>query len=75
MSETGKLPPVSSLERPRCKRCGTRMELVRVETCQDRAEKRFFGCRKCNFIETKIVYDPLRSDAVARLADGLKPPS
>jgi hypothetical protein len=51
------------------------MELVRVEGCQHHAEKRMFGCRKCNFIETKLVDDPLRSHVVARLADVLKPPS
>jgi hypothetical protein len=51
------------------------MDLARVEGCQGRAEKRMFECPKCNFIETRIVGDPLRSDAIMRLAGGLRPPS
>jgi hypothetical protein len=39
------------------------------------AEKRTFKCAKCESIETKIVDDPLKSAALARLADGVRPPS
>jgi hypothetical protein len=51
------------------------MALIQIETRKDGFEKRLFGCPKCNYIETKMVADPLKSDAVSRLADSLRPPS
>jgi hypothetical protein len=51
------------------------MALIRSETGKDGFEKRTFGCLKCNIIETKMIADPLKSDAVARLADSMRPPS
>ena len=68
-------PSLIPIERPRCTRCQTRMMLARIEPCGPDSEKRTFECPKCNFIETKIVGDPLKSDAVVRLADNLRPPS
>jgi hypothetical protein len=50
------------------------MMLARIEPLGDGSEKRTFECPKCYFIETKIADDPLKSDAVVRLAD-LRPPS
>ena len=67
--------PVSALERPRCPRCQIRMMLARREPHGNGSEKRTFECPKCDFIETKIVDDPLESSALARLADGVRPPS
>jgi hypothetical protein len=67
-------PNLIPIERPRCTRCQTRMMLARIEPLGDGSEKRTFECPKCYFIETKIADDPLKSDAVARLA-GLRPPS
>jgi len=67
--------PVSPLERPRCPRCQRRMMLVRREDCGNGSEKRTFECPKCDFIQTKIVDDPLKSTALARLADVVRPPS
>jgi len=39
------------------------------------SERRIFECPKCDLIETKLVDDPLKSSALARLADGVRPPS
>lgn len=67
--------PVSPLERPRCPRCQTRMMLARREYHEaDRTENRLFECSKCDFVETKVVTDPLQSGALARLANGIRPP-
>jgi hypothetical protein len=52
-----------------------RMALIRSESRKDGFEKRTFGCAKCKFIETKMIADPLKSDAVARLANSMRPPS
>jgi hypothetical protein len=51
------------------------MMLARREYRGNGSEERTFECRKCDFLETKIVDDPLKSTALARLADGLRPPS
>ena len=67
--------PITTIERPRCPRCQTRMMLARREAYGNGSEKRTFECNKCDSIETKIADDPLKSDAVVRLADSLRPPS
>jgi hypothetical protein len=67
--------PITALERPRCPRCQIRMMLAGREPRENGSEKRTFECNKCDFIETKIVADPLKSDAVVRLAESLRPPS
>jgi hypothetical protein len=51
------------------------MILARRQYLGNGSEKRTFECGKCGFIETKIVDDPLKSGALARLADGAMPPS
>jgi hypothetical protein len=51
------------------------MALIRLESRKDGFEKRTFGCAECKLIETKMIADPLKSDAVARLADSMRPPS
>jgi hypothetical protein len=52
-----------------------RMMLASTEYRKDGAEKRTFDCLKCHFTEAKVVDDPLKSSALARLADGVRPPS
>jgi hypothetical protein len=52
-----------------------RMMLARREYRGNGSEKRTFECPKCDFIETKIVDDSLKSSALGRLADGVKPQS
>jgi hypothetical protein len=66
--------PLSSLERPRCGRCFTRMTLARLAPLSDGSEERTFECPKCNAIETKTVADPLKSEAVMRLTTNVRPP-
>jgi hypothetical protein len=48
-----------------------RMLLARTEYRENGSEKRTFECLKCHFAETKILIDPLKSSALARLADGV----
>jgi transposase-like protein len=67
--------PISPIERPRCPRCQLRMKLARREYRGNGNEKRTFKCAKCDLVETKVVDDPLKSSALARLADGVRPPS
>ena len=51
------------------------MALIRLESRKDGFEKRTFGCAECKVIESKMIGDPLKSDAVQRLADSMRPPS
>ncbi|MBR1233212.1 response regulator [Bradyrhizobium sp. AUGA SZCCT0222] len=66
--------PLSSIERPRCGRCLTRMMLVRLAPLSDGSEERTFECPKCNAIESRTVADPLKSEAVVRLTTNVRPP-
>jgi hypothetical protein len=68
-------PPLSLIERPRCARCGTRMVLLRIAPGPSGFDYRTFECGKCDNVDTKMVFrDPMKSDAVSRLTDCLKPP-
>ena len=71
------LPDVllSPIERPRCVRCKTRMDLTGIAPRSDGTEKRTFECSKCAFIETKIASDPLKSDAIVRMTSNIRPPA
>jgi hypothetical protein len=64
---------LTPIERPRCGRCHTRMDLSSIVPRPDHCEKRTFECPKCDFIETRVVSDPLKSDEVNRLADNVRP--
>src|SRR4051794_31579669 len=66
--------PLSSLERPRCRRCFARMNLARLAPLPDGSEQRTFECPKCSAIETTTVADPLKSEAVIRLTTNVRPP-
>ena len=66
---------LSPIERPRCVRCRTRMNLAGLAARPDHSEKRTFECPHCDFIETRIVPDPLASEEVNRLADNVRPPA
>jgi hypothetical protein len=63
------------IERPRCARCRSRMNLTSLAARPDHSEKRTFECPNCEFIETRIVPDPLTSREVNRLADYIRPPA
>jgi hypothetical protein len=65
---------LTAIERPRCVRCQTRMRLVRINPLPDGSEKRIFECRKCSSIETRMVDDPLKCEAVGRLTNNVRPP-
>jgi hypothetical protein len=66
---------LTPIERPRCGRCCNRMNLSSIIARPDHCEKRIFECPKCDFIETKMVADPLKSEEVTRMADNLGPPA
>jgi hypothetical protein len=51
------------------------MNLASSAAQSDRSEKRTFECAHCDFIETRVVADPLGSEAVHRLADNIRPPT
>ena len=66
---------LTPIERLRCPRCQNRMAVSCVEQRNDGFEKRMFECQKCQFIETKMVPDPLRNPKVSGwLAGELKRP-
>jgi hypothetical protein len=52
-----------------------RMDLARVRARPDGSEKRIFECSKCKFAETELLADPMKSEAVSRLAEAVRPPS
>jgi hypothetical protein len=68
------VPGVTPIERPHCHTCYERMTLAEIELLKDGAEKRTFECSKCNVVLDKIS-DPLKSQAIARLTVGIKPPT
>jgi hypothetical protein len=49
------------------------MNLTSIVRRPDRSEKRTFECPKCDFIETKVVSDPLSSEEVNRLTANILP--
>ena len=51
------------------------MMLAGIEPLAGRTDRRTFECPKCNFIETTIVGDPIKSEAIARLTAGVRPPT
>jgi hypothetical protein len=51
------------------------MNLSSIVPRPDHCEKRTFECPKCDFIETRMVSDPLKSAEVTRLADNARPPA
>jgi hypothetical protein len=67
--------PLSLIERPRCTRCSSRMVLLRIAPGRSGFDYRTFECGKCDSVDTRMVLqDPMKSDAVSRLTDCLKPP-
>ncbi len=73
-SGLGQAVMLTSIERPRCGRCGIRMTLTGTESLPDGSEKRTFECPKCDFIETRAVPDPLKSETVERLTTYVRRP-
>jgi hypothetical protein len=50
------------------------MMLARITALPDGSELRTFECPKCDLAETMTVADPLKSEAVGRLASNVRPP-
>jgi hypothetical protein len=68
-------PTLIPIERPRCRRCQTRMMLARIEPYGEGSEKRTFECSKCSAVESTVVSDPISSEAIARLTQTVRPPT
>jgi len=69
-------PSLSSLERPLCPRCQTRMELVRIMPGPAGFELRNFECDKCERVVTvTAASDPMRSAAIGWIFGELGSPS
>ena len=66
---------LTPIERPRCVRCRTRMDLTSIAPRTDGTEKRTFECANCAFIETKIASDPLDPRRLVRMASHVRPPA
>lgn len=71
---SGQSVMLTSIERPRCRRCQTRMMLARIARQLDGSEKRTFECSKCDVVETRTIVDPLKSEAVERLTLNVRRP-
>jgi hypothetical protein len=64
-----------ALERPRCPRCHTRMNLAGIIPGPKGFDLRNFECGKCDHVVTlNIATDPMKSDKIGWLAGHLKPP-
>lgn len=68
-------PFLSAIERPRCPKCQTRMNLARTSPGPSGHGIRTFECTKCEqILKEMIVNDPMKSDKAGWAASGLKPP-
>lgn len=68
--------PLTAIERPRCKRCQTRMPLVGTEVARGGGHLRTFRCVKCDETHTiEIDADPMKSPSAGWLSGELKPPT
>src|SRR3954452_1724976 len=66
---------LSAIERPRCRRCHSRMKLVSISAGPTGYEQRAFECPKCDHAETSMApSDPMKSKAAGWLCSDLKPP-
>jgi len=64
MSEVFRQPEPSLLpiERPRCPKCQGRMMLARIAPGPvAHSDLRIFECPKCDYVEKKLVEDPMSS--------------
>jgi hypothetical protein len=79
MPDSHSSPAGSSLapiERPRCPKCHSRMDLARIMPGPNGYDLRNFECDKCDCVTTvTVATDPMKSAAMGWLAGGLKPPA
>lgn len=62
------------IQRRQCSRCRATMKLTHRSLRDDGSEKRMFECRRCQFIETEILDDPMNAEAFAWIKGELRPP-
>jgi hypothetical protein len=73
---TSSQPFLTTIERPRCLHCQTRMMLKRVSSGPTGFEHRLFECPKCDHVEISVIAsDPFQSTAIGWLAGELRAPS
>ena len=67
---------LTSIERPRCSHCTSRMMLVRIKPGPVGFEHRQFQCFKCKYVENDVIAsDPMKSASVGWLAGELRAPN
>jgi hypothetical protein len=67
---------LTTIERPRCPHCQTRMMLERVSPGPIGFEHRLFECPKCDHVEIRVIAsDPFKSEAVGWLNGDLRAPN
>jgi hypothetical protein len=67
---------LTTIERPRCSRCQTRMMLERVSSGPIGFEHRLFECPKCDHVEISVISsDPFNSNAAGWLTGELRAPN
>ena len=67
---------LTSIERPHCLHCTSRMMLVRIKPGPVGFEHRRFQCFKCKYVENDVVAsDPMESASVGWLAAELRAPN
>ncbi len=64
-------PELLPIERPRCPKCQRRMKTASVSHGPKGFEKRAFECSKCGQSETRMLADPLKTDALRWLSGEL----
>ena len=68
-------PSLSSIERPACPQCDSRMHLALIKPGPAGFDLRHFECEKCAHVTTvTVAIDPMKSDKTGWLAGELKPP-
>jgi DNA-directed RNA polymerase subunit RPC12/RpoP len=69
-------PSLTSIERPRCSHCTSRMMLARISPGPMGFEYRQFECPKCNSVQNEVVAsDPMQSAYLGWLAGELRAPN
>src|SRR3954454_21685577 len=68
-------PVLTSIERPRCLHCTSRMMLTCISSGPIGFEHRRFECLKCKYVEEDVIAsDPMVSASAGWLAGGLRAP-
>ena len=69
-------PLLTSIERPRCLHCTSRMMLSRISPGPIGFEHRRFECSKCKYVEDEVIAsDPMETASVGWLAGELRAPN